>query len=181
LTDTIVIEQTETWIKEVVVGCNFCPFAAKALLRKTIRYSVLSPASLEDSLDAVLKELQHLDSTEDIETAFIIFPNDFVSFADYLDLVEEAEQVLLKNGYEGIYQLASFHPQYSFKGSANDDAANYTNRSIYPMLHLLREDSITKALENFPDPETIPQRNIEFARQRGLKYMQLLRAGCMGG
>jgi len=179
LTDTIAIEETEAWIKEVVVGCNFCPFAAKALIKKTIRFSVLTSACLENSLDAVLKELKHLDRAEDIETTFIIFPNDFESFTDYLHLVDKAEQLLLKHGYEGIYQLASFHPRYCFADASDDDPANYTNRSIFPMLHLLREESITRALENFPDPETIQKSNIEFARQKGLKYMQLLRAACM--
>ena len=179
MTDSIVIEQTKTWIKEVVVGCNFCPFAAKALLRKTIRYTVLPSATIKNSLAALLIELQHLDSAEDVETTFIILPNSFASFTAFLHLVEKAERMLLKHGYEGVYQLASFHPQYCFAGSTDDDAANYTNRSIYPMLHLLREQSITKALEYFPDPATIPETNIEFARQKGLRYMQLLREACM--
>ena len=179
MTDTIVIEQTKKWIKEVVVGCNFCPFAAKALLKKTIRYRILSSATLKNSLATLFKELQHLDRADDIETTFIIFPNDFTNFADYLHLVKKAERLLLRHEYKGVYQLASFHPQYCFQGSTDHDAANYTNRSVYPMLHLLREDSITKALESFPDPETIPQRNIENAQQKGLLYMQQLRAACM--
>ena len=82
-------------------------------------------------------------------------------------------------GYEGIYQLATFHPEYTFAGSSSDDPANYTNRSVYPMLHILREAAITKALEYFPDPDGIPQRNIDYARNKGLQYMQWLRASCM--
>ncbi len=174
-----VIDQTERWIKDVVVGCNFCPFAAKALLRRTIRYSVLSTATLKNSLALLLKEAKRLDVDENIETTFIIFPCDFTEFNNYLLLVEKAEKLLLKHNYEGVYQLASFHPRYCFEGSNENDAANYTNRSIYPMLHLLREDSITKALEQFPHPEIIPRHNIKFAQQKGLKYMQLLRAACM--
>jgi len=179
LKDTLVIEQTKRWIKEVVVGCNFCPFAAKALLRKTIRYTVLPSATLKNSLGTLFKELKHLDGDREIETTFIIFPDDFADFGDYLKLVRKAERLIKRHGYEGIYQLASFHPQYCFDGSTEEDAANYTNRSVYPMLHLLREASITIALENFPDPENIPHRNIEYAQRRGLKYMQLLRAACM--
>jgi hypothetical protein len=86
---------------------------------------------------------------------------------------------LIKNGYEGVYQVASFHPLYLFAGSDEKDAANYTNRSVYPMLHLLRESSIDKALESYIDPENIPVRNIEFARKKGLVYMKMLRDTCM--
>jgi hypothetical protein len=163
----------------VVIGCNFCPFAAKAMLRKSIRYVVLPEVTLESSLEAFVEELRYLDRTDDIETTLVIFPNHFADFEQYLDLVELAEALAADQGYEGIYQVASFHPDYCFAGSDNDDPANYTNRSIYPMLHILREDSITNVLENFPDPEGIPQRNIDFAQQKGLAYMQVLRAACI--
>jgi hypothetical protein len=179
LTDAQVIEQTNNWIKSVVIGCNFCPFAAKALLKKSIRYTVLSSATVKESLAVLAKEFKRLDNTNDIETTFIIFPNSFTDFDSYLKLVDKAERFLSKQNYDGIYQLASFHPQYRFAGSDDNDPANYTNRSIYPMLHILREDSITRAIENFPNPESIPECNVDFARQKGLKYMQLLRAACM--
>lgn len=172
------IQQTINWIKSVVIGCNFCPFAAKAVLRKSIRYVVLPEATIESSLETVIKEIRFLDHAEDIETTLIIFPDSFAGFEDYLDLVELAEALVSDQDYDGIYQVASFHPDYCFAEAAVDDPANYTNRSIYPMLHLLREESITIALENFPDPEGIPDRNIDFARGKGLQYMQLLRAAC---
>ena len=89
-----------------------------------------------------------------------------------------AEKLLKQEGYEGIYQLASFHPLYLFADAAPDDAANYTNRSIYPMLHLLREASIDKALKHYKNPDKIPQHNINFAREKGLVYMQMLRDAC---
>jgi hypothetical protein len=123
--------------------------------------------------------MQFLDQSDDIETTLIIFPDSFAGFEDYLDLVELAEELASDQDYDGIYQVASFHPDYCFADAPQDDPANYTNRSIYPMLHLLREESLTKALENFPDPEGIPDRNIDFAREKGLKYMQLLRAACL--
>ena len=163
----------------MVIGCNFCPFAAKAMLRKSIRYVVLPEVTLESSLEAFVEELRYLDRTDDIETTLVIFPNHFADFEQYLDLVELAETLAADQGYEGIYQVASFHPDYCFADSDNGDPANYTNRSIYPMLHILREDSITNVLENFPDPEGIPQRNIDFAHQKGLAYMQVLRAACI--
>ena len=177
--DTLVISQTTEWIKAVVIGCNFCPFAAKPFHKKTIRYTVLSSGDLQLCLNTLLSEFTHLDEHENTETTFIIFKNDYTDFNSYLNLAEEAERFLAKNNYEGIYQVASFHPEYCFAGSAENDAANYTNRSVYPMLHILREDSITKALEHFANPESIPDTNIDFARKKGLEYMQLLKASCM--
>ncbi|MFN0201819.1 MAG: DUF1415 domain-containing protein [Bacteroidia bacterium] len=177
--ETKVIEQTTNWIKSVVIDCNFCPFAAKAMLKNSIRYIVLSDTTVESVLEAFADELQLLDVDNEVETTLIILPNDFSDFEGYLDLVALAEALNETLGYEGIYQIASFHPDYCFEGAENDDAANYTNRSIYPMLHILREESITKVLESFPDPEGIPERNIAFAQHKGLKYMELLRASCL--
>ena len=173
-----VIEQTNNWIKSVVIDCNFCPFAAKALFNKSVGYVVKSNVDITESLKALKNELQELDTKTDIETSFIIFENDFTDFDAYLDLVNNAEKLLTKENYDGIYQIASFHPDYCFEGSDEDDAANYTNRSIYPMLHILREESLTKALSLFPNSEEIPHKNIDFARQKGLQYMQLLRSAC---
>ncbi len=163
----------------MVVGCNFCPFAAKVVLKNSIRYVVVQDATLEKSLELFFTELLLLDKVKEVETTFIIFPNHFEDFSGYLDLVEMAENLAIEQGYEGVYQVASFHPLYCFEGSDENDPANYTNRSIFPMLHILREDSITEALEHFPDAEEIPNRNIGFAQRKGLKYMQLLRAACM--
>jgi len=174
-----IIAQTTQWINSVVIGCNFCPFASRAMLRKSIRYVVLPEATLESALASVVEELQFLDRMEDIETTLVIFPGQFSDFEEYLDLVDMAEDLSAEQGYEGVYQIASFHPEYCFAGAKDDDPANYTNRSPYPMLHLLREESITKALEHFEDPEGIPERNMAFAEQKGLKYMQMLRAACL--
>lgn len=174
-----VITQTIAWIKSVVIGCNFCPFAAKAMTQKSIRYVVLEEATREGTLASLLDELQYLDQHDDIETTFIITPNAFSDFTSYLTLVSAAEKTSSRQGYDGIYQIASFHPEYIFADSAPDDPANYTNRSIYPMLHLLREESITQALKHYKDPEGIPQRNVEYARERGLMYMEMLRAACI--
>ena len=179
ITTEKIIEQTNNWIKSVVIDCNFCPFAAKALFNKSIRYVVKSNVNMNESLEALKNELHELDNKTDIETSFIIFETNFTDFDDYLDLVKKAERLLVKENYDGVYQIASFHPDYCFDGSEEDDAANYTNRSIYPMLHILREDSLTKALSLFPNPEEIPHKNIDLARQKGLQYMQLLRSACL--
>jgi len=174
-----VIEQTKQWINDVVVGCNFCPFASNVLKQKTAYYAVERSSEIDVALNALLTELKRLDDEESIETSFLIFPNSFEKFDDYLDLVEAAEDLLAENDYEGVYQLASFHPLYLFEGATEKDAANYTNRSIYPMLHLLRETSIDKALESYKDPGKIPENNIDFARKKGLLYMKMLRDACM--
>ena len=177
--NTSFITETNNWIKSVVIGCNFCPFAAKALQMKSIRYVVPSEGNIHQVLTTLITECIYLDENEDTETTIIILPNDFSAFNDYLDLIDKAQQLIAKEDYEGIYQLASFHPLYCFEGVPKDDAANYTNRSPYPMLQILREDSITKALKNFPDPDSIPEKNIEYARKKGLEYMEVLRAKCM--
>jgi hypothetical protein len=170
-----IIDQTKKWIADVVVGCNLCPFAANVVKQQTIFYQVETNTELETCLASFAHEIKRLDNDEAIETSFLIFPNAFEKFDDYLYLVSLAEKLLKRKGYEGIYQLASFHPLYLFANSDDNDPANYTNRSIYPMLHLLREASIDRALEHYKSPESIPQRNINFAREKGLTYMKMLR------
>ena len=170
-----IIERTKKWIIDVVIGCNFCPFAANVVKQQAIFYKVEENTEVTKCLDSFVHEMKRLDNDPAIETIFLIFPNAFQNFDDYLDLLSLAEKRLKKDGYEGIYQVASFHPLYLFAGSDENDPANYTNRSIYPMLHLLREESIDKALENFKSPESIPVRNVNFAREKGLAYMKMLR------
>ena len=179
ITSVQVINQTKKWITDVVLGCNFCPFASAAMKQERVHYEVETSDAASICIDSLLREMIRLDNDRSIETIFLIFPESFGEFNEYLDLVSRAEKSIKQNGYEGIYQLASFHPLYSFAGSTENDAANYTNRSVYPMLHLLREESIDKALENYKDPENIPERNIHFAREKGLVYMQMLRNACL--
>lgn len=174
-----IIDQTKKWINDVVVGCNFCPFAAKPLKQQRVHYQVEAGTSLKSCMDALVDEMKRLDDDATIETTFLIFPESFKQFDEYLNMYSLAEKKLVQHGYEGVYQLASFHPLYLFANSSQDDAANYTNRSVYPMLHLLREESITKALEYYPQAESIPARNINFAREKGVAYMKMLRDACL--
>lgn len=175
-----VITQTQKWITDVVIGCNFCPFAAREVKRNRVRYQVETSQQLDQCLQAFLEECNRLDEDEDIETTLLIFPENFGVFEDYLDFVELAEQVLEREGYEGVYQVASFHPLYCFADAPMEDAANYTNRSVYPMLHLLREASMDDALDQYAgDPDEIPQRNIRFSREKGEQYMRQLREACI--
>lgn len=173
-----VIEHTKKWITTVVIGCNFCPFASQVIKRNTVFYQVEAATKTEICLQSLLREVTRLDEDDYIETSFLIFPNHFKTFDSYLDLVAVAEKLLKQKGYNGVYQLASFHPQYLFADAQENDAANYTNRSVYPMLHLLRESSIDKALEHYAYPEAIPGKNINFAREKGNVYMKMLKDSC---
>jgi len=177
--EDIVIAQTVAWIKSVVIGCNFCPFASKVLLKNSIRYVVLFEATMEKVLETLAEEMQYLDKNEETETTLIILPDRFEDFETYLDQVQIAEELLFNLGYEGIYQVASFHPQYLFAGSEESDAANYTNRSPYPMLHFLREESVSKAVDSYPEIDEVPNRNIRYAHEKGLLYMQQLLVNCI--
>ena len=158
-------------------GCNFCPFVANEIRQNSIHYQVETALDLAGSLQALLNECKRLDN-EKIETTLLIFSNGFKQFDDYLELAALAEKLLKRENYEGVYQVASFHPQYLFAGTTANDAANYTNRSIYPMLHLLREDQVEKALAHYPNPERIPEKNILFARSKGINYMKTLLENC---
>jgi len=174
LADNAVIAQTKKWIMDVVVGCNFCPFAAKEMKKGSVHYEVLSKATIKSAMAMSIKLMEQLDADTAIETSILILPGSFLSFSKYLELLSKAELDLSKKNYGGIYQLAGFHPDYLFKGTSPTDPSNYTNRSPYPLLHLIRESSISKAADNYPGIEHIPARNIAFAKEKGLLYMQQL-------
>ena len=130
----------------------------------------------------MIVECEVLDeNTETIATSLLIYPTGFQDFEAYLDFLDMAELLLQKQGYEGVYQVASFHPNYCFAGEATTDAANYTNRSPYPMLHLLRESSLTAAIDTHADTEKIPLQNIAFARKKGAAAMQALLQAAING
>ena len=178
-TEAEMIAQTQKWILDVVIGANFCPFAAKEYRNNKIHFQFAKEGNIGSGIKAFINECIRLDEHNEIETTLLIFPYNYSLFADYLKLLNKAEKELMRQGYEGIYQLASFHPLYCFQGAAETDAANYTNRSIYPMLHIIREESMEIALEKYPDPEGIPERNIIYAREKGLNYMKTLREQCI--
>ncbi len=166
--------QTRHWVEKVVVGFNFCPFAYRELERGSIRFVLSEALSIEDALQDLLQEIEYLDDNPDTETTLLVFALNFSDFEDYLDLADLADALVFEQGYEGTYQVATFHPQYRFADTTEDDAANYTNRSPFPMLHLLREETVERAIAQLADPEAIPRRNVEFAREKGLAYMQVI-------
>ncbi|MDY3557485.1 DUF1415 domain-containing protein [Gemmata sp. JC673] len=164
-----VIEATQRWIREVVIGLNLCPFARRVFDGGLIRYSVTDAADTAALAAALTEQLHSLATApaEVIETAFLIHPNALADFFDYNDFVAGADELVAELGLEGVIQIASFHPQYQFAGTRPDDVENYTNRSPFPMLHLLREESISRVND---DPEKlldIPKRNIETIRKLG--------------
>ena len=168
------VAQTKHWVETVIITHNFCPFAKREFDNDKIRYQVIKEPGIEACLEQLIHECLWLDQNPDTETTLIIFPENLDNFEAFLDFLFLAEELLNKQSYEGIYQLASFHPDYCFQGAEQDDPANYTNRSPYPMLHLIREKSIEEALKHYPSAEDIPQRNIEFARKQGLENLQKL-------
>ena len=172
MNESEIILLTKRWIEKVVIGFNFCPFAAKVFKDDAIHYHVVSSSDNADCLAKFFIECERLDNHPEIETTLIILEKAVPDFLEYLDLVSMAEQLLTVHNYEGVYQVATFHPRYLFEGSSEDDPANYTNRSPFPIIQLLREESIERALEKFSDPDRIPERNIVFARNKGLEFMK---------
>jgi hypothetical protein len=165
-----IIAETKAWVDQVIVQFNLCPFARREVEQKTIHYHVEPSADLARQLQTLLQLLKQLDTNADIATTLLVLPEGVDDFDDYLDLVDYAERLLELEGYEGVYQLATFHPHYQFADSDADDAANYTNRAPYPMLHVLREESVANALVSYTKPERIPERNVDFARQKGAEF-----------
>ena len=173
-----VIRHTKKWLSTVVIAHGLCPFAKQEFDNGRIHYAVIETESLEAQLEQLVLECQALDNDPARETSLLIFPRALSDFQDYLDLLELATALLKAQDYEGIYQLASFHPNYRFEGAGPDDPANYTNRSPYPMLHILQEASVEQALRGYPNPEKIPQRNIERMQALGLNFMHELLDDC---
>jgi hypothetical protein len=163
------LQQTQTWFERAVIGLNLCPFAKAVHARGQIRWALCEASEPEALLEALVAELQILAAADpaQIDTTVLVHPqvlNDFLDFNDFLDLAEAA---LAELGLEGELQIASFHPGYRFEGTADDDIANFSNRSPHPTLHLLREASIERAVQSNPDAATIYERNIETLQALG--------------
>ena len=164
-----IVAATRHWLEVAVIGLNLCPFAKAVHVKQQIRYAV-TQASSEGELLAVLRDelslLAKADANE-IDTTLLIHPQALTDFIDYTAFLRKADRLLRSQGHEGTLQIASFHPAYEFAGSSPDDIENCSNRSPFPMLHLLREDSIERAVAVFPDAGEIYERNIETLRRLG--------------
>ena len=171
-----IISQTKKWLSGFIIEHNICPFAKREYDNDSIHYEVVLSDKLENQLQELIYSCEQLDKSEAIETSLLILPNGLGNFDDYLDFLELSNDLMHQQGYEGVYQLASFHPDYCFEGVDADDASNFTNRSPYPMLHLIREASLEKVLAHYPNPENIPSRNIGYTRELGAVMLQKLLA-----
>lgn len=150
------------WLERAVIGLNLCPFAKAVHVRRQVHYAAYLADDEAGLIDALLVEAKALAAMESSErdTTLLMAPNTLADFLDFNDFTERAERRLAREGFDGVLQLASFHPRFQFAGTGDDDIANATNRAPYPTLHLLREDSISRAVEAFPDAEEIYGRNI---------------------
>ena len=176
-----VIESTRKWVESVVVDLNLCPFAGKALIANRVRFSVSEAVTEEQLLDELQVELSLLDHDPSIETTLLIHPGVLQEFDHYNQFLDKADRLLEILQLEGVYQVASFHPDYRFAGTNRDDVENFTNRSPYPVLHLIREDSLERALADFADADQIPARNIALMESLGRQKLITLMQACIVG
>lgn len=165
-----VIDATRLWIEKAVIGLNLCPFARPVYVNDQVRIVVSEARHVDGFLETLDAELDLLANTDpdDLDTTLLVHPTLFPDFLVFNEIVGIAEEAVIEHGLEGILQVASFHPRFQFDGTEPDDIGNYTNRAPYPTLHLIREESLARAVEAYPDPETIYQRNIETMRKLGL-------------
>lgn len=170
--DHAVVERTRRWIASVVIGLNLCPFARRVFEADRIRYAVSDARDTTALLGALAGELSALASSPGFETTLLIHPRLLGAFADYNDFLGDADGLVGRLGLRGTVQVASFHPDYRFAGAAPDAVENYTNRSPHPMLHLLRESSITDVAGDPAALAAIPRRNVETLRGLGIERVR---------
>ena len=164
-----VTDHTRQWLEKAVIGLNLCPFAKAPHVKNLVRISVSQARHLDGFLDDLDRELQLLGDTpaDELETTLLVHPTLFPDFDTFNQMLDIADAAIVDNGLEGIVQIAPFHPDFQFEGTDSDDIGNYTNRSPYPTLHLIREDSIAKAAQAFPDASAIFERNIALLEEMG--------------
>lgn len=160
---------TQQWVEALVVGLNLCPFAASEVRNDSIRYAVSHSDNLDGAVQDFLSELQRIQSSEEtaLSTSLVSFTETAVTFDSFLDLLDRCQDVLEEAGLEGVFQLASFHPQYCFAGVAADDISNWTNRAPFPTIHIIREGQMSRVLVHYKTPEEIPERNMALMEKLG--------------
>ena len=172
--------ETRAWVHRAVIGLNLCPFAKAVQAKDQVRYVVSDTTDPQALLVTLRDELLHLRDADpaEVDTTLLIHPNTLNDFDEFNDFLGAAEEALEDLGLEGVLQIASFHPHYRFSGTAADDMGNATNRSPHPCLHLLREASITRVVEAFPEPQTIFETNIRTLEALGAAGWAELQAAC---
>ncbi len=170
---------TRHWLERAVIGLNLCPFAKAVHARQQIRYAAYLPHDEAGLIEALLAEAKELAATPPSErdTTLLIAPNTLADFLYFNDFIARAERRLARAGFEGVFQLASFHPRFQFAGTQVDELSNATNRAPYPTLHLLREDSVSRAVDAFPEAEAIFERNIATLEKLGVEGWSALGVG----
>jgi len=173
-----VIAETRAWVDRAVIGLNLCPFAKAVQVKKQVRYVVTEATDAEGLLEVLCEELDRLYDADpkEVDTALLIHPGALTDFLDYNEFLEIADTAVEDMGYAGVLQVASFHPDYQFAETEADDVTNATNRSPYPTLHLLREDSIDRAVDAFPEAEAIYETNMQTLGKLGAEGWTKLQA-----
>ena len=169
MTDDEVLASTRHWLEKAVIGLNLCPFAKAVYVKNQVRLVVSKARHADDLLEELDRELDLLVATpaDELDTTLLIHPTLFADFLDFNDFLEVADGVVAEHELEGIIQLASFHPQFQFEGTEPDDIGNYTNRAPFAILHLLREESVERAVEAFPEAGAIFEQNIATLEKLG--------------
>jgi hypothetical protein len=171
MSDDEVIAATRRWLEKAVIGLNLCPFAKAVHAKGQVRYRVSAAQSVDALVEDLMAELKGLEAADPaaVDTALLIHPRVLGDFDDYNDFLDIADTLLDELDLTGVLQIASFHPQYRFAGTSPDAIENYTNRSPFPLLHLLREDSVERAVTTYPDVADIPERNIVTMNRLGIE------------
>ncbi|MEO6920397.1 MAG: DUF1415 domain-containing protein [Collimonas sp.] len=175
-----VIAHTKVWLERAVIGLNLCPFAKAVFIKDQIRYVVSSAKTPEELVADLIRELEFLQEAnpEKVDTTLLIHPDVLRNFLDYNDFLDVADAAVEELNLGGEIQVASFHPEYQFADTDIDDISNYTNRAPYPTLHLLREISVERAVDAFPDASEIFSKNMQTLHQLGLDgWQKIMREG----
>ena len=181
MNDSEIVSAVRRWVESFVVELNLCPFAKRELINNRVRFALSASKTEEELLIALQAELELLNGDASIETTLLIHAAVLHDFHDYNQFLSYAEKLLCQLKLEGVYQIASFHPNYQFSGTHPDDAENYTNRSPYPMLHIIREESLERAIADSVQLDQIPTRNIALMQHLGKDRLRDLMQACMNG
>ena len=171
-----IINATRTWLEKVVIGLNLCPFAKAVYVKNQVRFVVSGARNSDVLLEELERELQFLTQVDpaQIDTTLLIHPTVLTDFLEYNDFLNVCDSVVEELELDGVLQVASFHPHYQFADTEMDDVSNFTNRSPHPTLHLLREESVTRAVETFPNVDEIYEKNIATLRELGIDAIRQL-------
>ena len=167
--DTLVIEDMQRWLQRAVIGLNLCPFAKSVTVKGQVHFAVSRAVGFKDLLEDLKNELNALAGLDAKarDTTLLIAPEGFAEVLEFNDLLAQADRLLAKQGWDGVFQIASLHPHYQFAGTQSGDIGNFTNRAPYPTLHLLREESIDRAVAAFPHAEAIFEVNMRTMERLG--------------